>query len=98
MAINPIEVNGMIVRQNDFQMHKTSEDMKPVVDNMNYQTQVEKSVEYKATNVIDKNEVDYNQDSDQKHNEYDGDGGRRRKKKEDGKVINKSIRSFDIKI
>lgn len=99
MAINPIEVNGMVVRQQDFQSFKAQEEAKPLQDNINYQTQVEKNVETKSTNVVQKNDVDYNQNSDSRHNEYSGDGGKNRKKKEeDGKVINKTIRSFDVKI
>lgn len=98
MAVGAIEFNGMITRQNDFQNIKTSEDQKPIIDNMNNQVSLEKKVEASNTQVHDKNETDFSNDANQNKNEYSGDGGRNRKKNKDGTVIKKSVRSFDVKI
>lgn len=98
MGVGPIEFNGMVTRQQDFQNIKTQEDQKPIVDNMNYQNTVHKNVEANSSQVHDKNETAFSNDANQNKNEYSGDGGRNRKKKKDGTVINKSVRSFDVKV
>lgn len=100
MAIGAIEFNGMVTRQQDFQNVKTAEDQKPVVDNLNYQTQVEKNVQDNSNQVHDKNEANFSNDANQNKNEYSGDGGRNRNKNKskDGTVVKKSVRSFDVKI
>lgn len=104
MAIGAIEFNGMVTRQQDFQNVKTAEDQKPIVDNTNYQNQVEKNVQDNTSQVHNKDEAQFSNDANQNKNEYSGDGGKNRnnarnqKNAKDGKIINKSVRSFDIKI
>lgn len=99
MAIGPIELQGMNLRTQDFQGLKNSENQKPIMDNMNYQTQVQKNVETNVEFVHDKDSAEFSKgDSNQNKNEYAGDGGRNRKKNKDGKVIDKSVRSFDMKV
>lgn len=99
MAIGPIELHGMVTRTQDFQQIKANENQKPVFDNMTYSTQVEKQAEKNVEYVHNKDNTEFTKgDSNQNKNEYAGDGGRNRKKKEDGKVINKSLRSFDMKV
>lgn len=98
MAVGMIEFNGMVTRQQDFQNIKTAEDQKPIVDNMNYQTTVEKKIEAKSNQVQSKDQAEFSNDANQNKNEYSGDGGRNRKKKQDGAVIKKTARSFDIRI
>lgn len=101
MAVGAIEFNGMVTRQQDFQNIKTAEDQKPIVDSQNYQIQVEKNAEANTGQVHKKDEAALYDGSDQGSNEYSGDGGKKRKKKDenkDGRVINKSVRSFDVKI
>ena len=45
MAIGPIELHGMITRQNDVQQVKVNQEQKPLIDHMNQQVEVEKKVE-----------------------------------------------------
>ena len=102
MAIGPIEMNGMVTRQQDFQQIKTAEDAKPMYDNMNYSHEVKKNADVAVRYVHDKDESKMEKDdSDNKHNSYSGDGGRNRNKdndKEEGRVIKKNSASFDVKI
>lgn len=98
MPIGPIELHGMVARTQDFQNLKTAEDNKGILENMYSGDRMEKKVFEKADNVQSKDDAYFYNDSKQGKNEYTGDGGQKRKKKEDGKVIDKSVHSFDIKI
>lgn len=97
MAIGPIELHGMITRQNDVQQVKVNQEQKPLIDHMNQQVEVEKKVENKSKQVLQKDDAELQKDSEGK-NEYAGDGGRNRKKPKEGIVVKKGVSSFDIRI
>lgn len=98
MPIGPVELHGMVARTQDFQNFKTAEDNKPILENMYSGQRIERNAEEKATNVQKKDDADLSGDSKHSNNEYGGDGGKKRRKNEGDKVINKSVHSFDIKI
>lgn len=98
MPIGPVELHGMVARTQDFQNFKTAEDNKPILENMYSGERLDRKAEEKSTNVQQKDNAGLSGDAKHSKNEYGGDGGKNRKKKEDGKVINKSVHSFDIKI
>ncbi|MDE6962404.1 MAG: hypothetical protein K2P30_02130 [Lachnospiraceae bacterium] len=103
MTISRVELQGQVARAQDFTTIKHNEDNKVTVDQSNFQHKFEQSVENKARQVQQHDEMN-NQgkrfDAKEKGNgSYAGDGGRKRKKSEpDGKVILKSKGGFDIKI
>lgn len=100
MAISMIEFQGQIPRQQDFQTMKQNEDVKPVVDYGNFQTQVERNVEQASNGVIRRNDAEWNQeDKEQGNASYHGDGGRNRKKQNTvDKIVEKKNNTFDIRI
>lgn len=98
MAVGQIELNGMITRQHDLQNLKTSEDLKPVLDNMNNSAQVEKNVLANTSQVHSKDDAKTGEDREERNSDYYGDGGKNRKKRKDGTIVIKSARSFDVKI
>ena len=79
-------------------------DNKGVVNQQNFQSQFEKTIDIKHTQVIKGDDIrkeDRKFDAKEKgDNEYYRNGGRQKKKEEkaDGKVTVKGSRSFDIKI
>ena len=110
MSINRIELQGTITRAQDYTTIKHNEDNKGMVDQTNFQTQFQKTVENKVTQVHQGDNTENgkkNYDSKEKGNgEYSGDGGRRRRKSKekaeekdfDGRVLLKGIGRFDAKI
>lgn len=110
MSINRIELQGTITRAQDYTTIKHNEDNKGMVDQTNFQTQFQKTVENKVTQVHQGDNTENgkkNYDSKEKGNgEYSGDGGRRRRKNKekaeekdfDGRVLLKGIGRFDAKI
>lgn len=106
MAISPFEVSGMMSRTQDFSIYKHNDDVKPHVDQSNLQLQQDQKDEQKANTVNTADETDTqsrNKDaSDKGSNEYQGDGGQNRKKKNEippeGRVIKKQIKRFDLSI
>ena len=99
MAISLVEMQGSIPRQHDFQIQKQNEDTKVIVDQNNYQVQGEKNVNQSLTKVKQQDDTRFsNEDSDRNKDAYQGDGGRKRKKQEDGVVVKKAKGGFDIKI
>lgn len=98
MAISMIEFQGQIPRQQDFQAIKQNEDSKPMVDYGNFQNQVERNAEAESSQVIQRKEAELGEDRGQGKGSYQGDGGRKRRLKED-KVVKKTNKdSFDIRI
>jgi len=107
-GIRPVEVQGVVQRSQDISQIKQNQDMKPEVDQSNYQAQVQKHVESQSKQVIhsdnaDKKEEHY--DAKEKGNGafYENPQRRRTKKEEDddeGVVILKQANrgSFDMKI
>jgi len=104
MALGPVELNGVISRTQDYSTIKQNEDNKGVVNQQNFQQQFEKTLDIRHTQVIQGDDIrkeDRKFDAREKgDNEYVRSGGKRKKKeeKQDGKVIVKGQRSFDIKI
>ena len=106
MSINRIELQGTIVRAQDFTTIKHNEDNKGMIDQTNFQTEFHKTVDNKLTQVQKGDNAEgkgKGPDAREKgSNEYSGDGGRKRKKnsgqEEDGKVMLKGISRFDMKI
>lgn len=103
MTISRVELQGQVARAQDFTTIKHNEDNKVMVDQSNFQQKFEQSVENRARQVHQHDEMNNEGrrfDAKEKGNgNYAGDGGRRRKKDEqDGKVILKARGGFDIKI
>lgn len=104
MAISPILLNGTIQQTDNVLHNQTKMVEKGLVDQGNIQAQEVKREQDRARMVVQAEEtllMEERFDSKEKgHNQYEGDGGRRRKKnsKEDGKVVKKSEGGFDIKI
>lgn len=104
MAIGQIEIQGQITRAQDFTAIKHNEDTRGAVEQANVSNQFSKQVEAQVTKVNRGDQPEYyNKKFDAKDkgsNEYHGDGGQNRKKKEqkepDGKVLLKRVGSFDI--
>lgn len=108
MSINRIELQGTITRAQDYTTIKHNQDNKGMVDQSNFQTQFQKTVESKVTQVHQGDNTENgnkNYDAKEKGNgEYSGDGGRRRRKNSEkdnepeGRVVLKGIGRFDMKI
>jgi len=100
IGVSPIELNGMVSRTQDFSAIKHQDDVKPVVDQGNYQQQVSKNIENKATTVVEGQKTETDGEGTGSGG-YAGDGGRQRKKKEipdEGKMIIKRKGGFDISV
>ncbi len=104
MAINPITMNGMMSRTQDMSIIKQNEDSKGATNQNHFQVQFHKEVADHTTKVSkpDQSETERQRKDakDKGDNEYQGDGGRRRRKEQekDGKVIVRGYGSFDMKI
>lgn len=104
MAIGPVEMNGVISRTQDYSTIKQNEDNKGIINQQNFQNKFEKELDIKHNQVVQKDDLrkqDRKFDAREKgDNEYQGDGGRRKKKEENpnGKVVVKGRASFDMKI
>ncbi len=106
MSISRIELQGPIVRAQDFTTIKQNEDNKGMVDQSNFQMEFHKAVDNKLTQVQKGENAEgkgKGPDAREKgSNEYAGDGGKHRRKnsgqEEDGRVTLKGINRFDMKI
>ena len=105
MAVGMVELHGAIQRTQDFTAIKHQENTKPMVDQANFQTQMDKKVEEKSTQVLRGDDTTKNENkSDAKEkgkNSYAGDGGANRKKKDnaqEGKVVLKGMSHFDMSV
>ncbi len=104
MAIGPIELNGVISRTQDYATVKHNEDNKGLFHQQAFQSEFKKAIDQKHSQVTQGDDIRKEErkfDAREKGgNEYTGDGGRNRKKKENpkGKDIVKGSSSFDIKI
>lgn len=101
LGISPVELNGMVGRTQDYSIVKQNEDIKPHVDQGNFQTQVENRVEQSSSTVIQGQRTDTDGEGSGSGG-YGGDGGRHRKKKnsvpDEGLVIKKRPGGFDVSI
>ena len=103
MAFGSIEITT-ITRAQDYTAIKHNEDNKPLVNQTNIGQQIQKDTDQKAREVRSSDNSDWqNKKFDAREKgkgEYQGDGGRnrRRKAEEPDAVKEKGHRSFDIKI
>lgn len=105
MAIGQIEIQGQITRAQDFTNIKHHEDTRSTVEQAVTVEKTAKQAEDQVNKVNKKQQPEnHNKKYDAKEkgsNEYSGDGGRRREKKEkekaepDGKVLLKGVGDFD---
>lgn len=106
MTISRVELQGQIAHAQDYTNIKHHEDSSPMVQQNTLAQQNDKSVELKLSHVNDMEHAENRQKgfdaSDEGSNQYSGDGGASRKKKDenpDGRVVVKGKHSgFDLKI
>ncbi|HKM20612.1 MAG TPA: hypothetical protein VJZ01_01035 [Lachnospiraceae bacterium] len=103
--ISPIEVNGIISRTQDVSSIRHNEENKNMVDQNHFQNKFAQEVDQNIRTVHQSDDSDKSNtrhDAREKgKNEYRGDGGKNKKKKEpeqDGHVSVKGYSGFDIKI
>lgn len=104
MAIGQVELNTAMSRIQDYTTQKHNESQKGFVDQTNFQTQFQKEI---TNNMKQVNQGEQAENRNKKfdardkgNGEYQGDGGKNRKRKEnpDGRVVAKTSSSFDMKI
>lgn len=106
MAIGFVEMQGQITRAQDFTSIKHNEDTRPMVEQANFSQQMTKQIERQVSRVNEGKQPEYqekNFDAKEKgSNEYNGDGGKSRKKKleenADGKVLLKRVNNIDFSV
>ena len=106
MAIGFVEMQGQITRAQDFTSIKHNEDTKGMVEQANFGQQMTKQIERRVTRVNQGEQPEYHEKKfdakDKGSNEYQGDGGKSRKKKleenPDGKVLMKKVYDFDFSV
>ena len=101
MALGAIEM-ATISRTQDYSVIKHNEDNKSFVDQTNIGQQVEKTAEQRAREVHSSDDAEWHQNNpdakEKGNNEYQGDGGRQRKKIPQERMVVKGRGGFDIKI
>ena len=101
MAFGAIEFTT-ITRAQDYTTVKHNEDNKGFVDQTNFSQQMQKTTEQHIRQVHSSDDPEWHQqnpDAKEKgRNEYQGDGGRRRKQGTQERVVVKGHGGFDIKI
>lgn len=101
MAFGSIEFTT-ISRAQDYSAIKHNEDNKGFVDQTNFTQQMEKTTEQRLREVHSSDDTQWHQknpDAKEKgNNEYQGDGGRNRKRGASERVVVKSRGGFDIKV
>ncbi len=101
MAFSSIELTA-VTRSQDYTTVKHNEDNKGFVDQTNFSQQVQKNTQQQIRQVHDSDDAEWHQqnpDAKEKgRNEYQGDGGRRRKQGNTDRVVVKGRGGFDIKI
>ncbi len=105
MSISNFEINGMMSRTQDYSIYKVNEDNKGALVQNAILTDSQKELESKLNRVEKPNQSEKgqnNQDAKEKgKNEYQGDGGKNRKKEEipiEGKVVKKSATHFEWRV
>lgn len=101
MAFGSIEFTT-ISRAQDYSAIKHNEDNKGFVDQTNIIQQTDKTIEQRIREVHSSDDTQWHQknpDAKEKgNNEYQGDGGRNRKKGTSGRVVVKGRGGFDMKV
>lgn len=106
MAIGLVELHGQVTRAQDFTAVKHNEDSKGMVEQANVGQQMTKQVEKQVSRVNKGQQPEYHERKfdarDKGSNEYQGDGGRKRKKPgekdPDGKVLMKKADHIDFSV
>lgn len=104
MAINPIEMNGMVSRSQDISVLKHNEDNRAALQQGNVANALVKKTQEKHEQVVNPEKTEYNEfryDAKEKGNgSYQGNSKKKDKKdkQEDGKVVKKQPRGFDMRI
>lgn len=104
MAINPIEVNGMLVRTQDLSAIKQNEDNRAILQQGNVANSVVKKMQEKHEQVVNAEKTEYNEyryDAKEKGNgSYQGNRRKKenKEKEEDGKIVKKQPGGFDMRI
>ncbi len=106
MAIGPIELQGTVLRTQDYTQLKHQEDTRGVVDQSHFQDQLKKEVDDRSYQVSSKERAENQMkkfDAKEKgSNEYHHQDGNRKKKKdempEQGRVVLKHPGGFDVSI
>lgn len=107
MGLGPMEISGALSRVTDFATIRQNEENKGQVDQANFAGQFQKEVQNRGNTVKRANDANNDQkkfDAKEKgSNEYEGDGGKRRRGdslgSNDGRVsVKGSTSSFDIRI
>lgn len=101
MAFGSIELTT-ITRAQDYTTIKHNEDNKGFVDQANFSQELQKVTEQNIRQVRNSDDTEWQQknpDAKEKgNNEYQGDGGRRRRQGAQERVVVKGRGGFDIKI
>lgn len=101
MAIGAIEIST-ITRSQEYTTVKHNEDNKGFVDQTNFSQQMQKTTEQQIRQVHSSDDMQWHQqnpDAKEKgRNEYQGDGGRHRKKETQERMVVKGHTGFDMKI
>lgn len=101
MAFSAIELTT-ISRAQDYSTIKQNEDNKAMLDQTNISQQVQRNTEQLVREVSGSENADWHEkkpDAKEKGNQqYQGDGGRGRKKKPEERVVVKGRGGFDIRI
>lgn len=105
MAISPILMNAVIQRTDDVGVLKNQQDNRPVIEQQNAQTQVEKKVEEQHRQVVnpeDSEKTDTHADAREKgKNAYffrKKEKGNKQEESPKDRVIKKNAGGFDMKI
>lgn len=105
MAIGMIELQGGIQRTQDYTTMKHQENIKPAVDQANFQLKIDKKVDEKVNQVSqgeNASKGENHADAKEKgKGQYAGDGGARRKQQEipkEGRVVLKGVSHFDMSV
>lgn len=106
MAIGPIELQGTVLRTQDYTQLKHQEDTKGVVDQSHFQDQLKREVDDRSYQVSSKERAENQMkkfDAKEKgSNEYHHQNGDKKKKKEEmpepGRVFLKHPGGFDVSI
>lgn len=107
MAVGPIEMQGQILRTQDYSAVKHQEDSRAEIaqNNINETRQTDEVRQHnRVTQTNQSNKQNLNSDASEKgNNEYTGDGGKRRReareaREADGKVFIKAAKHINLSV
>ncbi len=104
MAIGQVELNSAMTRIQEFTTLRHNEDQRGMVEQNHLQHQFSKQLDTHVRHVSKSEQSEYQNKKfdakDKGSNQYSGDGGSHRKKKQntDGRVLGLSETGFDVKI